>query len=169
MTKKIWIICLMAFLSISASAQSLIGKWISDVEKDNDGTMVFIFNFKDKTNLEISVECEVSDEDMVMSFGFTVPGTYKLNGDELNLSLNGKDAKIEIKKLDFKGELAESIKNNSEMKEAMEKLIMAGIEDQKDGLVDKTSMDGDLKISELTDTTLKISDGDDVTVFKRAK
>ena len=159
----------MAIFALSSSAQSIIGKWVSDLEKDGDGNMVFILNFKDKKNLEIGVECDMNDDDMAMNFSFVVTGTYQLDGDILKLALNTDDMKFDIKKMDFKGELAETIKENPEMKETIQKMVMDAIEGQKNEIVDELPLDGELTISELTDTSLKISEGDEVTSFKRVK
>ena len=129
-----------------------------------------MLNFKDKTNIELGVECDMSDEEMAMSFEILVDGKYKRDGDKLTIDFNHKDAKFNLKKMKFLGEEAEMFNNNPELEETMKKIIIEAVEAQKETLLEELPTQGDLTIYELTSTTLKIGGLEDVSKeFKKVK
>lgn len=172
MTKKIWILCLMAVFSLGTSAQSIIGKWATDPETNDDGKMAYVFNFKDNKNVEFGVECDMSEEEIILKFDLFVTGTYKRNDNQLSIAFDKKDAIFNLKQMDFVGESEELFKDNPELKKEMNKMIKDAVESQKEELLDALpTEDCTMTIIRLTDTTLKIIDEEDDTVmnFKRVK
>ena len=74
----------MTVFAIGASAQSLIGKWAAEVVDEEEYgplTWTFILNFKDKTNVELGAECDMTDEEINIVFDFLVPAKYTRDGD----------------------------------------------------------------------------------------
>ena len=170
MTKKLWIMCLMTVFAISASAQSLIGKWAAEPENEDEGTMTFVLNFKDKTNVELGAECDMADEEINIVFDFLVEGKYTRDGDNLTISFNSKDVKFNLKKIQFFGENAELFKANPELEEMTKKLLIEAVESQKESMMEDFPALGDLTIFKLTSTTLVLGNDESVAKeFKRVK
>ena len=170
MTKKLWILCLMTVFAVGASAQSLIGKWAAEPEKSNDATMTFVLNFKNKSNVELGLECNMSDEEMIVVFDLLVEGKYTRDGNKLTMSFNSKDAKFNLKKIQYFGKIAEAFKADPELEKTMNNAIMEAAESIKKSMVEVFPDQGDLTIFKLTSTTLSLGDEENDTYeFKRVK
>ena len=170
MTKKLWILCLMTVFAVGASAQSLIGKWAAEPEKEKEGTMTLVLNFKDNSNVELGAECNMSDEEINMVFDLLVVGKYTRDGNKLTISFNSKDPKFNLKKIQFSGEIAEAFKADPELEKTVKKTLIETVESNKESLMEDIPDLGDLTIFKLTSTTLLLGEEENDTYeFKRVK
>ena len=169
MTKKLWTICLMAIFALSATAQTHIGKWKSDPETDQDGTMVFVFNFINKKDIEVGVSVSMSDEETDLSFDITLPGTYTIEDNTLSLNIDTPNTKFDIKKLQFKGETADAIKENPDLEKTIRNMVNIAVKDQKDEILKELPVDGGFVIKELTSTRMVLSENDDTIILNKVK
>lgn len=167
MTKKIWMLCVLAVFALSTSAQSIIGKWASEPQKEDEGIMTYIFDFQDKKNVELGVECDMSDEDMSLAFELFAKGTYKHDGNKISFVLDKKDMKFNIKKMKFGGENAELFKDNPELEEGLRKMVMKIVDEEKENILESLPTNNEMTIVELTKNTLKVSDEEIVLDLKR--
>ena len=169
MTKKLWTICLMAIFALSATAQTHIGKWESVPETDQDGTIVFVFNFINKKDIEVGVSVSMSDEETDLSFDITTPGTYTIEDSKLFLNIDTPNTKIDIKKLQFKGETADAIKENPDLEKSIRNMVNIAVKDQKDEILKELPVDGGFVIKELTSTRMVLSENDDTIILNKVK
>ena len=155
----------MAVFTVSASAQSIIGKWATEPQTEDEGKIVYVFNFKDKNSIEFGAECDMSDEDVILNLEIIIKGIYKRDGNQLSVAFKKQDAQFNIKKLDYVGEDAALFEDNPDLKNVMIKMVKDMIESQKDTLLeDLPSEDCTMTILELTNTTLKLVDKEDESV-----
>ena len=161
---------LMAVMSISA--QSIIGTWKSATTTDSDGDkQSYAFTFNQGTKCTWALILEMKDPDVgLFEFQLDIPGTYTQKSNMLNVHFDVKKAKGKITRMDLKGELAEAVKGNPEMKKTVEAMAQQLVDKEiKQGFKDETPFDGDVQIKKLTDTQLQLSDGDDDVQFTRVK
>ena len=172
MRKKMMLSLLFFFLTLCASAQSLIGEWVSEMQQDG-AKLTFELTVKDKKNLSITVRTSLYEEDsMDMSFHLTVNGSYTVNDDILRIDFDRENAATKIDKIEFFGEAAQIAKNNPETADFVKKMMESQIDNSKDDLLKELPADGEMKIVKLTDTNLLLDgsdnkDGSDIVEFTR--
>ncbi len=159
----------MALFALSATAQSHIGKWVSNPETDEDGTMVFVFNFINKKDIEIGASVSMSDEDAEFNFDITVPGTYTIKDNTLNLNLDTQNTKFDIKKMNFKGETADMIKESPEVEKMIRNMVTQTIQEQKGEILKELPVGGDFTIKELTSTRMVLSESEETITLNKVK
>lgn len=162
---------LLLMVVMGMQAQSLLGKWETNFEKDSDGNiskLILVFNKGNKAQMQMQME---SDDPEVGSFMFIVniPGVYQQKGDKLTVNYQVNQCTIKLEKMKLIGENAQVIEQNPEMKKAIENMMQAEMDKElKKQLKDEVPFDGELTIKKLTNTTLELDDEGDAQVFTRA-
>lgn len=144
--------------AMGLSAQSILGKWRAQHNEEKGALMTIEMTFKaDKTLLMgISVNMGNSEE-VEMQFHVNIDGTYgEKNGNVIPFKLNSDKASVVIDKLEFKGEMAEQMKDNKELETGLRKLIQNQIDESKGELTNEIPSEGEMIISELTATSMKV-------------
>ena len=147
------------------SAQDIVGKWQSQpVSEEENQKMVVEMTFGANKTLQMSVNVSMSDpESMEMAFHFTIDGTYSnIENNTIPFKLNGDNAVITLDKLDFKGEMAEQMKENQELANGIKKMMQDQINASKEEMTKEVPSEGFFTISEYTGDTMKLNmSGDD--------
>ncbi len=140
------------------SAQSILGKWRAQ-HTEEDGTKMTIemtFN-ADKTLLMGIFVNMGNSEEVEMQFHVNIDGTYgEKNGNILPFKINSDNASVVVDKLEFKGEMAEQMKGNKELENGFRKLIQDQINASKGDLTNEIPSEGEMTITDLTATTMKV-------------
>ena len=140
------------------SAQSILGKWRAQ-HTEEDGTKMTIemtFN-ADKTLLMGIFVNMGNSEEVEMQFHVNIDGTYgEKNGNILPFKINSDNASVVVDKLEFKGEMAEQMKGNKELENGCRKLIQDQINASKGDLTNEIPSEGEMTITDLTATTMKV-------------
>ena len=107
MKKTLFTMMLMLVSAFAINAQSLTGKeWCTMIPDEDGNQIAFEMKFENNGTCEIELAAvqEMKESGMKMSIAMEleVPGTYKLNGKDLNLNLNREKAKVDID-VDFEG------------------------------------------------------------------
>jgi hypothetical protein len=140
------------------SAQSILGKWRAQ-HTEEDGTKMTIemtFN-ADKTLLMGIFVNMGNSEEVEMQFHVNIDGTYgEKNGNILPFKINSDNASVVVDKLEFKGEMAEQMKGNKELENGFRKLIQDQINASKGELTNEIPSEGEMTITDLTATTMKV-------------
>ena len=144
--------------AMGLSAQSILGKWRAQ-HTEEDGTKMTIemtFN-ADKTLLMGIFVNMGNSEEVEMQFHVNIDGTYgEKNGNILPFKINSDNASVVVDKLEFKGEMAEQMKGNKELENGFRKLIQDQINASKGDLTNEIPSEGEMTITELTATTMKV-------------
>ena len=140
------------------SAQSILGKWRAQ-HTEEDGTKMTVemtFN-ADKTLLMGIFVNMGNSEEVEMQFHVDINGTYgEKNGNILPFKINSDNASVVVDKLEFKGEMAEQMKGNKELENGFRKLIQDQINASKGELTNEIPSEGEMTITDLTATTMKV-------------
>jgi hypothetical protein len=140
------------------SAQSILGKWRAQ-HTEEDGTKMTVemtFN-ADKTLLMGIFVNMGNSEEVEMQFHVNIDGTYgEKNGNILPFKINSDNASVVVDKLEFKGEMAEQMKGNKELENGFRKLIQDQINASKGELTNEIPSEGEMTITDLTATTMKV-------------
>ncbi len=140
------------------SAQSILGKWRAQ-HTEEDGTKMTVemtFN-ADKTLLMGIFVNMGNSEEVEMQFHVNIDGTYgEKNGNILPFKINSDNASVVVDKLEFKGEMAEQMKGNKELENGFRKLIQDQINASKGDLTNEIPSEGEMTITDLTATTMKV-------------
>ncbi len=140
------------------SAQSILGKWRAQ-HTEEDGTKMTVemtFNTDKTLLMGIFVNMDNSEE-VEMQFHVNIDGTYgEKNGNILPFKINSDNASVVVDKLEFKGEMAEQMKGNKELENGFRKLIQDQINASKGELTNEIPSEGEMTITDLTATTMKV-------------
>lgn len=171
MTKKLFTLCLLAFATLNITAQDITGVWTSLINVE-DQAINFTMNVKNKTDMSIIITMEVKEEDdMYMKFHIDADGTYAVKDNKLTLSVDTTTAKAGIDELKYSGEAEEMIKNNPELKTMMEQILEKMTDQIKSGVMSAMpALKGvELEIVEVTDSTMKLREEEEVITFNKVK
>lgn len=107
MKKTIFTLMLVLVSAFAINAQSLTGKEWCTMIPDEDGNQIALeLKFENNATCEIEVAAvqDMKESGMKMSIAmeYDIPGTYKLDGKDLNINLDKGKAKIDID-VDFEG------------------------------------------------------------------
>ena len=98
-----------------------------------------------------------NSEEVEMQFHVNIDGTYgEKNGNILPFKINSDNASVVVDKLEFKGEMAEQMKGNKELENGFRKLIQDQINASKGELANEIPSEGEMTITDLTATTMKV-------------
>ena len=170
--KRLTMMMLLLLAVMSMQAQSLVGTWVTNTEVDEDGdrfTWYAIFQQDGKAALKMLMW---SDIDMAtLDFSFTIPGTYKRNGDQLVMTFDSKNTNFKIEKMKFKPETEKMLNENPGMREELNKQIKPIFDqidqDMKKKFANELPFDGNLTIKMLTTNTLELDLDGETLLFKR--
>lgn len=153
---------LMVCFALGLSAQSIVGKWRAQNKVENDAKFDFDLTFNPDNTLLIGIFVNMSNPDeMEMDFHLNMDGTYgERNGNVIPFKFNADKAEITIDRLEFKGEMAEQVKNNKELETGIRKLMQDQINSSKGDMTKDIPSEGEMTIIEQTATTMKIQMGD---------
>ena len=157
MLKRILFFVLVSIITVMVQAQSLEGKWKSE-QLDEDGNICITLLIS-KSEVDMKVSGSKSDSDFgTLGFSLFLPCSYSRDGDSLFVMPQKEKAKVNIDKLEFKGELADSIEANPEIGEFIKALIVGTIDSKKDDLMKEFPLGVGLKIVSQTNSSLSIRD-----------
>lgn len=158
MKRSLVLFGLIVCFAMGLSAQSILGKWRAQ-HTEEDGTKMTIemtFN-ADKTLLMGIFVNMGNSEEVEMQFHVNIDGTYgEKNGNILPFKINSDNASVVVDKLEFKGEMAEQMKGNKELENGFRKLIQDQINASKGDLTNEIPSEGEMTITDLTATTMKV-------------
>lgn len=158
MKRSLVLFGLIVCFAMGLSAQSILGKWRAQ-HTEEDGTKMTVemtFN-ADKTLLMGIFVNMGNSEEMEMQFHVNIDGTYgEKNGNILPFKINSDNASVVVDKLEFKGEMAEQMKGNKELENGFRKLIQDQINASKGDLTNEIPSEGEMTITDLTATTMKV-------------
>ena len=158
MKRSLVLFGLIVCFAMGLSAQSILGKWRAQ-HTEEDGTKMTVemtFN-ADKTLLMGIFVNMGNSEEVEMQFHVNIDGTYgEKNGNILPFKINSDNASVVVDKLEFKGEMAEQMKGNKELENGFKKLIQDQINASKGELTNEIPSEGEMTITDLTATTMKV-------------
>ena len=158
MKRSLVLFGLIVCFAMGLSAQSILGKWRAQ-HTEEDGTKMTVemtFN-ADKTLLMGIFVNMGNSEEVEMQFHVNIDGTYgEKNGNILPFKINSDNASVVVDKLEFKGEMAEQMKGNKELENGFRKLIQDQINASKGDLTNEIPSEGEMTITDLTATTMKV-------------
>lgn len=154
--KKLFSLFMMVAVAVAAQAQSLTGvNWFTDMSDDEaDGGLIMLFD--PEGACAVTLLMVQSNDQITMTFTYTVPGVYSIDGKELLVTLLTDCAEINAD-IDTDGLTAEQIETV--------KLLQPVIDEQKEqlkiGLAESFGWENEqFTITELTATRLALTDSD---------
>lgn len=159
MKRSLVLFGLIVCFAMGLSAQSILGKWRAQHnEEEKSVLMTLEMTFKADKTMLMDIILNMSDpEAMEMVFHVSLDGTYgEKNGNTLPFKLNSDNASVIVDKMEFKGEMAEQMKDNKELEAGFKKLIQDQINASKGEMINEIPTEGEMTISELTATTMKV-------------
>ena len=157
MLKRILLFALVSIITVMVQAQSLEGKWKSE-QLDKDGSICISLLFS-KSEVDMKVAGSKSDPDFgTISLSLSLPCSYLRDGDSLFVTPQKEKAKVNLDKLEFKGELTDSLEANPEIGEFVKALIVGTLDSKKDDLMKEFPLGVGLKIVSHTDSSISIRD-----------
>ena len=101
MKKIIFTLMLMLVTALAVNAQNLVGKQWCTVLNDEDGEGIAValtFEKNGSCEMLIAAQQEMKEDGVPITLiaAVTVPGTYKLDGKDLNNQFNNAKAKVEV-------------------------------------------------------------------------
>jgi hypothetical protein len=140
------------------SAQSILGKWRAQHTEDDGTKMTVEMTFNADKTLLMGIFVNMGNsEEVEMQFHVNIDGTYgEKNGNILPFKINSDNASVVVDKLEFKGEMAEQMKGNKELENGFRKLIQDQINASKGELTNEIPSEGEMTITDLTATTMKV-------------
>ena len=161
MKKSFVSLLLMLISALVINAQSLTGKQWFTVFADEDGVDIvlsLIFEENGSCELVMATEFEMQEDDVPITFtcGVTIPGTFRLNGQNLKMNLNKRKAEVELD-YEFKGMDA---KTKSLMDKELEPDLKDLKKEFKKEMIDGLPPMGNMKIISLETSKLVLRDED---------
>ena len=169
MFKRILFLAVVSIVAMMAQAQSLEGKWKSE-QTDKEGKMdIALLISESELNLKLTATIDDTEGTIVLSV--SLPCNYLRDGSKLSVTPHMEEAKVDLEKMEFKGELADSLDANPEMKEFFKAIVIGTLDEKKkDLLKDFSFKDVELQIVSQTDSTLCIRDDKEKEIlFTRVK
>ncbi len=121
MMKKLLSIALLLMTAWSVQAQSLDGKWVTKItEKELAGDFYLIFN---SPKLEMNIQTLIDEKEFSIKLTIILDATYTLKDNVVDFTISPQKTKVKIDDLEAKGEMAEQINGDSEMKQMLIKML----------------------------------------------
>lgn len=96
--KKFVLLCMIMFLMLGISAQSLVGSWQQESTNSN-GKGTYSYSFDKRGNMAIIIDIEQVKNGMTISLSFVMPGTYKRAGKVLTMRFVREAATMSVNKI----------------------------------------------------------------------
>lgn len=158
MKRSLVLFGLIVCFAMGLSAQSILGKWRAQHTEDDGTKMTVEMTFNADKTLLMGIFVNMGNsEEVEMQFHVNIDGTYgEKNGNILPFKINSDNASVVVDKLEFKGEMAEQMKGNKELENGFRKLIQDQINASKGELTNEIPSEGEMTITDLTATTMKV-------------
>ncbi len=159
MKKTLFTLMLMIASALAINAQSLTGKEWCTMIPDEDGNQIALeMTFKDNGSCEIELvaveEMKESGAKMIIEVEIDIPGTYTLNGKNLNIKLAKEKAKVDFD-VDIEGVDAQT-------KALMKQMIKPELEKNKEEVINESLKSlpalGEMKVVSLDNNRLVLTD-----------
>lgn len=152
------------------SAQSIVGTWADEPEKDESGqTEQVILNIGQKT-FEMNILVDSSDEETgTVIVSVSLPGTYTCKDSQLVVALDTEHADAKIEKMEFTKEIQAVFDEMPEMKTMIDNKMAEMVNGLGASLKQQYGNSITFEIIELTDAklTLKEQNDDELKTFNR--
>ena len=161
---------LMAFMltALVASAQSLVGSWVTDLGDSDKEPMLCTITYNADNSLALHIRSDINDPDMgVITLAITVKGIYKQKGKTLTLKFDKNSLDLQIAKMNLKPEVQATLDANPAMKFQIMDLLAKGLKDGKESMISDFPLNGDTTIKELTAKHLVLVEEGDTVIFTR--
>jgi hypothetical protein len=161
---------LMAFMltALVASAQSLVGSWVTDLGDSDKEPMLCTITYNADNSLVLNIRSDINDPDMgVITLAITVKGIYKQKGKTLTLKFDKNSLDLKIAKMNLKPEMKQALEDNPALREKFENLIGEALKEGSKTMVDECPLNGDTTIKELTAKHLVLVEEGDTVIFTR--
>lgn len=93
--RKLVLSCLLMFLTLGMSAQSLVGSWQQESSNSN-GRGTYSYSFDKRGGMAIIIDIEQVKNGMTISLSFVMPGTYKRAGQVLSMNFIREAATVSV-------------------------------------------------------------------------
>ncbi len=161
---------LMAFMltALVASAQSLVGSWVTDLGDSDKEPMLCTITYNADNSLALHIRSDINDPDMgVITLAITVKGIYKQKGKTLTLKFDKNSLDLKIAKMNLKPEMKQALEDNPALREQFEGLITNALNEGSATMVEDFPLNGDTTIKELTAKHLVLVEEGDTVIFTR--
>ena len=166
--KKLSLIMAFMLTALVASAQSLVGSWVTDLGDSDKEPMLCTITYNADNSLALNIRSDINDPDMgVITLAITVKGTYKQKGKTLTLKFDKNSLDLKIAKMNLKPEMKQALEDNPALREQFEGLITNALNEGSKTMVDEFPLNGDTTIKELTAKHLVLVEEGDTVIFTR--
>ena len=170
MKKKILLLMVALMAVMGMSAQSIVGTWADEPEKDESGqTEQIILNIGKKT-FEMVILVDDSDEQTgTVIVSVSLPGTYTCKDNQLIVALDTEHADAKIEKMEFTKEIQAVFDEMPEMKTMIDNKMAEMVTGLGKSLKEEYGNSITFDIIEQTDAklTLKEENDDEPKTFTR--
>lgn len=166
--KKLSMIMAFMLTALVASAQSLVGSWVTDLGDSDKEPMLCTITYNADNSLALNIRSDINDPDMgVITLAITVKGIYKQKGKTLTLKFDKNSLDLKIAKMNLKPEMKQALEDNPALREQFEGLITNALNEGSATMVDEFPLNGDTTIKELTAKHLVLVEEGDTVIFTR--
>ena len=166
--KKLSLIMAFMLTALVASAQSLVGSWVTDLGDSDKEPMLCTITYNADNSLALHIRSDINDPDMgVITLAITVKGIYKQKGKTLTLKFDKNSLDLKIAKMNLKPEMKQAVEDNPALREKFESLIGEALKEGSKTMVDEFPLNGDTTIKELTSKHLVLVEEGDTVIFTR--
>lgn len=167
--KRIYLLLIMAVMTMAMSAQSIIGNWQSEDIDDGSAkgfiTMDFSSNF-----LKITFDMTTSDADMgSIHFAVSVNGSYTINDNNIIFAVDKNSIDFRIIETNFSEAIRQAMALDPSIGQQIENMLKTAVTDEKDGLTSVFDKNESMTVTELTDNTMQIVSGSETYNMHRLK
>ena len=170
MKKRILLLMVALMTVMGISAQSIVGTWADEPEKDESGqTEQVILNIGQKT-FEMNILVDSSDEETgTVIVSVSLPGTYTCKDSQLVVALDTEHADAKIEKMEFTKEIQAVFDEMPEMKTMIDNKMAEMVTGLGKSLKEEYGNSITFDIIEQTDAklTLKEENDDEPKTFTR--
>ena len=162
MKKRILLLMVALMALTGMSAQSIVGTWADEPEKDESGqTEQVILNIGQKT-FEMNILVDSSDEETgTVIVSVSLPGTYTCKDSQLVVALDTEHADAKIEKMEFTKEIQAVFDEMPEMKTMIDNKMAEMVNGLGASLKQQYGSSITFDIIELTDAKLTLKEQND--------
>lgn len=121
MKKLLLSFVLLLMTALGVQAQGLEGKWVTQItDKEPKGDFYLIFNPK---KLDMKIVSKANEKEFNIKLSVNMEASYTLKDNVINFTLKSNKTNIKIEDLEMKGEMADEINGNPEMKKEVIKML----------------------------------------------
>lgn len=121
MKKLLLSFALLLMTALGVQAQSLEGKWVTQItDKEPKGDFYLIFNPK---KLDMKIVSKANEKEFNIKLSVNLEASYTLKDNVIDFTINPKKTKVKIEDLEMKGEMADQINGDPEMKKQVIKML----------------------------------------------